>query len=139
MGFYLHWYNLRQFGINYLVEKIRNNLSYKRENLTIFVNRVLGKLYFSNQKNSSRYLKDLNLLKALKLARNQYTSQPSQVKVILFLSQEYRLLKTSQLNEFLTEFIEVEEIPGYHHTLFQEPYIQKFTQKLQEYLKNNNQ
>ena len=57
LGFYLHWYNLRQFGINYLVEKIRNNLSYKRENLTIFVNRVLGKLYFSNQKNSSRYLK----------------------------------------------------------------------------------
>ncbi|NQX91197.1 MAG: hypothetical protein HRT74_03525, partial [Flavobacteriales bacterium] len=61
----------------------------------------------------------------LELARSQYCLQPTQVKVILFLSQEYRLLNTSKLNEFLTEEIEVEEISRYHHTLFQEPYIKE--------------
>ena len=136
-GFHLHWYNLGQFGISYLVEKIKNNLFVRREKLIIFVNLMLGKLSFSDEKNSSRYMKDINLLKALMFARNKYSPQPSQVKVVLFLSQEYRLLNTSKLNEFLTAGIEVEEIPGYHHTLFQEPYIQKLTQKLQDYLDNN--
>ena len=118
-----------------MAEKIKNIFSTRREKIIIFVNRLVGKIKSFNQKDLSRYMKDIKLLKALEFARSQYCPQGSQVKVILFLSQEYRLLNTSKLDEFLTEKIDIQEITGYHHTLFQEPYIQELTQKLQDYLK----
>lgn len=134
LGVYLHGYNLREFGLGYFLEKVKSKFRYQKEQFIIFLKQTLSELSSVNKQSSPRYIKDIQLLRALKTARSQYYPQPSQAKVILFLSQEYRLLHTSNLTNFFKDNIEVHEIPGYHHTLFQEPYIQVLVTKLNSYL-----
>ena len=46
LGLYLHFYNLRKFGINYLVEKFKNNFSDRREKTIILARDTSNGIFF---------------------------------------------------------------------------------------------
>ncbi len=134
LGLYLHRYNLSQFGINYLVELCKSKLFWTQEKLIARLKQIQTQYYYRVHKPLPRALEDIKILKAFEAARNNYSPQPYSGKIILFVSQEYRLLGSSKLADLATEGIEIQEIPGYHHTLFQEPYINVLVDKLNDYL-----
>ena len=134
---FLFWHNFWEFGFNYLVEKAKNRLFSIKQGWIIRLKQWQGQVFFSKNRALPRALEDARLLKAFEMARNQYSPQLYHGKVILFLSQEYRLLNPSKLENLVTEGLEIQEIPGYHHTLFKEPYISTLAEKLQMMLGGN--
>jgi thioesterase domain-containing protein len=44
LGNYKHWYNLRQFGLNYILEKAKNKLKFTKDRLIIHLNQSRGKI-----------------------------------------------------------------------------------------------
>lgn len=130
LGNYKHWYNLRQFGLSYILEKAKNKLKFTKDRLIIHLNQSRGKIYVRNGQQLSPYLQDINLLKAFEQARDAYTPNVYPGKIALFLSSEFLPLYSPQKSSLVAKGIEIQEIPGYHHTLFEEPYVQVLAEKL---------
>nr|MDJ0510840.1 amino acid adenylation domain-containing protein [Crocosphaera sp.] len=131
---YWYWYNWQQFGLDYLRESLKNKLFYTQEKLRINLQQLQGKLLMNNKITLSRTLEDVRLLKAFEQAREEYSPQRYEGKVTLFLSKQYSLFYPSKIASLVTEGVEINEIPGYHSSLFKEPYIISLAKKLQTYL-----
>jgi hypothetical protein len=70
------------------------------------------------------------LIQAYYEASEIYVPQVYPGKITLFLCQEWQRKNSSTLTNLAAGGLEIQEIPGYHHFLFEEPYIQSLTEKL---------
>lgn len=131
LGVSLHFSNFRKFGFNYVVEKLRNRFCTFKERLIVRLKQKYSYLYSFNYQPAPRYLEDVKLLQAFEFARIHYVPKPYAGKINLFLSQEYSLLDCSKLKTLAKEGVDIQEIPGYHHTLFEDPYVQILAQKVE--------
>ena len=123
-----HCYNWREFGFIYFLEKGKNNLQY-------FGKKIINKLK-ERQKEEEvliSYLEDVKLLKIYQEKRDNYQPQEYPGKITLFICRElfsFYSDERSKLPKLANQGVEVHKIPGYHHTVFKEPYIQILVEKL---------
>jgi amino acid adenylation domain-containing protein len=126
-----YWYHFQELGFNYFLIKIKQALNYYiHEKFPVTVKRIQAKFYSATKRILPCHLKDINFLKAYEKIRLRYTPQVYPSKITLFLSAEWQSLYSTKMSDLADKGIEIQEIPGFHHTLFQEPYIWILAEKL---------
>jgi amino acid adenylation domain-containing protein len=130
LGLYAHWYNLCEFGLNYFLEKGKNKLNFLKEELVIFIKSIKGKFYSTTGSTLPSHLQDVNLLKAFYQASDTYIPQVYPGYITLFLSSELRLNNSPKLESLADGGFEIHEIFGYHHSMFEQPYVLALAEKL---------
>jgi len=120
---YFYWKNIRQFGFDYIIKKIIKNLNYKRNKIMFEINKINNKSDIKNQHQK--------LLLAFYKAKKKYILQTYSGQITLFLSREWRLKNSPELANLAAGGLEIQEIPGYHHLLFEEPYVTVLAEKIQ--------
>ena len=132
-----HLNNFRKFGLHYLVEKTsRRFTSFNEKRLLIHKkmsvkgNEVVDEL-------SSKTVRDIKFLEHFHRASNTYVPGSYSGKINLFLSSELRDRKLPKLTNLATGGMEIQEIPGYHHSIFSEPHIKVLGEKLNLGLENS--
>lgn len=130
LGFYLHWHNLRQFGLDYILAKAKNKLRFLKHELVISIKLIIGKFYSRTGRPLPRHLQDVNLLQAFHQAIATYIPQVYSGQIILFLSSEWRLKNSPKLASLAAGGLEIQEIPGYHNSMFEKPQVEVLAEKL---------
>ncbi|HAX75864.1 MAG TPA: hypothetical protein DCY88_08510 [Cyanobacteria bacterium UBA11372] len=130
LGLYLHWHNLGQFGLDYILAKAKNKLRFLKHELVISIKRIIGKFYSRTGRPLPRHLQDVYLLQAFDQAIATYIPQVYPGQIALFLSSEWRLKNSPKLASLAAGGLEIQEIPGYHNSMFEKPQVEVLAEKL---------
>jgi amino acid adenylation domain-containing protein len=126
LNFSDYWQNFQRFGFDYILEKIKNNLRIFRERTKMKLAKIKANISTQKDKVLEDYLADVAFYNSFEHIRNTHPLQPYQGKVTFFISSELLPLYSSDLPE-----TEVQQVPGYHHALFNQPYVEILVEKLQ--------
>ena len=125
-----HLDNFKKFGLHYLVEKINRRVLNLTGKSLLISQKISGKLSQKIGHVDSKTLRDVNFLEHFHRASNAYTPKSYPGKINLFLSSELRTRKLPRLTNLASGGMEIQEIPGYHHSIFSEPHIKVLGEKL---------
>jgi amino acid adenylation domain-containing protein len=128
----LNWTSLRQFGLGYLVEKVRNRLRFTSYTLTLHLQHLWGQGHSSTSQSQTEIGQDVRILKAYEASCNAYVPSLYDGDILVVACEEMSLVEAPMLVQAAGKALRVERVPGYHHTLFQEPSIQALAEVLQE-------
>ena len=126
LNFTDYWQNFQRFGFDYILEKLKNNLRIFQERTKIKLAKIKANLSTQKDKVLEDYLADVAFYNSFEHIRNTHPLQPYQSKVTFFISSELLPLYSSDLPD-----TEVQQVPGYHHALFNQPYVEILVEKLQ--------
>jgi len=125
---------IKRFGLKYILEKSRLRIQTLKDSLIRQFQQINSQIFLNNNKNIIQELQDIELLKTYYQLRNSYQPKNYQGKILLLLTTESLLYYSSQTTTFATEGVELIEIPGYHHTIFEQTYIGKLSEIIKKYL-----
>ena len=134
--FAFHLDNFKKFGLHYLVEKSNRRVHSLSEKSLLISQKISGKLSQKIDHVNSKTLRDVNFLEHFHRASNVYIPRIYSGKINLFLSSELRARKLPGLTNLAAGGMEIQEIPGYHHSIFSEPHIKVLGEKLNLGLSN---
>jgi len=112
-------HNLLEFGQNYLFYKIQQKIKFLQDRLFLASSQLRKRHYQQAGKALPVDLQHKLLIKSFFKALAHYIPQPYLGRITLFLSYEWRSKHTPVLAELAAEGVEIHEIPGYHHNLFE--------------------
>ncbi|MEQ9484269.1 beta-ketoacyl synthase N-terminal-like domain-containing protein [Coleofasciculus sp. F4-SAH-05] len=119
---------VRLLGVNYLFAKSKN----------LFKKHILRKFSSFSQQNSSQIQQKSKFGEFYSdylVSRKQYIVQPYPEQTYLLLSLEWQNADLSRLKQAAGENLEIYQVPGPHHHLFDQPYINDLAKPINEILK----
>ena len=122
----LYWDNFRQFGAGYITEKFKDKVKDYVHRLTHKMNRWQKTV----DRKTEQQVRDASLFFAFSQAIENYHPPVYAGQVHLFLSSEWRCKDFQNLGDLSSQKLEVEEIFGYHHLMFEEPQVRVLADKL---------
>ncbi len=126
--------NLRDFGVSYLVQKVRRRVNMLRDYVAAKLRRrVIARLEREGKSLPVR-VRHQQLIRNFLWAMHCYQPEQFPGKITLFLSQELRRRYPEQLDQIALGGLEIHEIPGFHDRVFVEPQINQLGQKLRDCL-----
>ncbi|MEB3232527.1 MAG: amino acid adenylation domain-containing protein [Leptolyngbyaceae bacterium] len=127
-----HWQNLRRLGLGYLGVKVLRVAEALKIKM-VHYSRIMKRFY---QQQVTQEDLDINFLERFIHLSHQYQGEAYPGKIVLLLSCEWMPLNTPKLGEMARGGVDLHEIPGYHHTLFEVGYVEKLAERITDCLQS---
>jgi len=126
-----HYLNLSEFGLKYMIEKIKARINNFQERQFVARIRLQAKLYHNAGKPIPRKVSDILLFETINA-----TFQPSAIKryegrITHFMASEWRVSHSPLLDKAATDGVEVHIIDGWHDNMFFEPQVIQLGRQLE--------
>ncbi|MEB3357027.1 MAG: amino acid adenylation domain-containing protein [Synechococcales bacterium] len=131
-----YWQNMRRLGLSYLWTKLARLIKGQHRKALKYYANVQRRYQAYETAHPTRRDRNVAFLKKFAQLSWTYQGEPYPDKIVLLLSSEWLALNTPALAQLACGGLEIHEVKGYHHTLFEDGYVQELAQKITNYLQS---